>query len=142
LSLLDCARAFAGFRSSRVLAGFFVAILAARIAVGQWSWLDLAVAALLIASQPFAEWLIHVFLLHSKPRKLGPVTIDLPTARLHRWHHENPAVLEAVLIPASPIAAFLLPVMLVMWLLSWPWALPDHRTVPKSETVKTLGARA
>lgn len=216
MTLLDCARAFAGFRSSRVLAAFFVAILAARIAVGGWSWLDLAIAVLLVASQPFTEWLIHVFLLHSKPRKLGPVTIDLPTARLHRWHHENPAVLEAVLIPGSLIAAFLLPIMAVMWLLGWPWVLlggdhlalwltlmtvsvvltatyewshfiihtpyrpksryyrsiwrshrlhhfknehywfgvssdaadrvlgtsPDHRTVPKSETVKTLGMRA
>jgi hypothetical protein len=61
LTLLDCARAFAGFRSSRVLVAFFVAILAARIAVGGWSRLDLAIAALLIASQPFAEWPIHVF---------------------------------------------------------------------------------
>ncbi len=128
VSLRDCARAFFRFRSPRVLAAFLVVFVAARIAVGDWSGLDLAAAALLIASQPFTEWLIHVLLLHSKPRKVGPFTIDLATARLHRWHHRNPALLEAVLIPGSLIAAFLLPVMAVMWLLSWPWALAggDH----------------
>lgn len=123
VTLLDCARAFARFRSPRVLAAFFVVFVVARIAVGDWSWLDLAAAALLVASQPFTEWLIHVGLLHSKPRKLGPWTIDLPTARMHRWHHREPTLLEAVLIPGSLIAGFLLPVVLVMWLLSWPWAL-------------------
>jgi sterol desaturase/sphingolipid hydroxylase (fatty acid hydroxylase superfamily) len=215
LTLRDCARAFFRFRSPRVLAAFFVLFVAARIAVGGWSWLDLAAAAALIAFQPFTEWLIHVSLLHSKPRKLGPWTIDLPTARMHRWHHREPTLLEAVLIPGSLIAGFLVPVFLVMWLLSWPWALlgashlgvwltllivsvlltatyewshflihtpyrprtryyrtiwrshrlhhfknehywfgvssdaadrvlgtnPDHRSVPKSETVKTLGVR-
>ncbi|HEX7058778.1 MAG TPA: sterol desaturase family protein [Solirubrobacterales bacterium] len=123
LTLLDCARAFARFRSPKVLGAFLAVILAGRIAIGDWSWLDLAVAGLLIASQPFTEWLIHVGLLHSKPRRLGPFTIDLPTARLHRWHHRNPTVLEAVLIPGSLIAGFLIPVMLAMWLLSWPWVL-------------------
>ena len=215
LTLRDCARAFFRFRSPRVLAAFLVLFVAARVAVGEWSWLDLAAAATLIALQPFTEWLIHVSLLHSKPRKLGPWTIDLPTARMHRWHHREPTLLEAVLIPGSLIAGFLVPIGLVMWLLSWPWALlgashlgvwltllivsvlltatyewshflihtpyrprtryyrtiwrshrlhhfknehywfgvssdaadrvlgtnPDHRTVPKSETVKTLGVR-
>jgi len=215
LTLLDCARAFARFRSPQVLAAFLVAFLALRAAVGGWSWMDLAIAALLVAAQPFTEWLIHVGLLHTKPREIGGRTIDLPTARAHRWHHRKPTVLEAVLIPGSLIAGFLVPVLFVMWLLSWPWTLlggdhvalwltlmivsvvltgvyewchflihtpyrpktryyrsiwrshrlhhfknehywfgvssdaadrvlgtsPDHRTVPKSETVKTLGVR-
>jgi len=123
VTLLDCARAFARFRSPRVLAAFLVAFVVARIAVGGFGWLDLAVTALLVASQPFTEWLIHVFLLHSKPRRAGPFTIDLPTARMHRWHHREPTLLEAVLIPGSLIAGFLVPVMLGMWLLSWPWTL-------------------
>ena len=128
VSLLDCARAFVGFRSTRVLAGFLAAFLVGRIAVGAWSWADLAVAGLLIAAQPFTEWLIHVGLLHSRPRTVGPVTIDLPTARMHRWHHREPTVLKAVLIPGSLIAGFLVPVAIAMWLLSWPWVLlgGDH----------------
>lgn len=128
VSLLDCARSFARFRSPQVLAAFLALFVAARIAVGGFGWLDLAVGALLIALQPFTEWLIHVFLLHSKPRRLGPFTIDLPTARMHRWHHREPTVLEAVLIPGSLIAGFLVPVALVMWLLSWPFTLlgGDH----------------
>jgi sterol desaturase/sphingolipid hydroxylase (fatty acid hydroxylase superfamily) len=128
ITLRDCARAFIRFRSPQVLLAFLVAILAARIAVGEWSWMDLAVAGGLIAFQPFTEWLIHVTLLHSKPRRIGPLTIDLPTARYHRWHHRKPRILEAVLIPGRLIAGFLLPVMLVMWLVTWPWALAggDH----------------
>lgn len=128
VSLLDCARSFARFRSPQVLAAFLAVFVAARIAVGGFGWMDLAVSALLIALQPFTEWLIHVFLLHSKPRKLGPLTVDLPTARAHRWHHREPTVLEAVLIPGSLIAGFLVPVALVMWLLSWPFTLlgGDH----------------
>lgn len=215
LTLLDCARAFARFHSPQVLAAFLVAFLALRAVVGGWSWMDLVIAALLIAAQPFTEWLIHVGLLHTRPRRVWGRTIDLPTARAHRWHHREPTVLRAVLIPGSLIAGFLVPVLLVMWLLSWPWTLlggdhlalwltlmivsvvltgvyewchflihtpyrpktryyrsiwrshrlhhfknehywfgvssdaadrvlgtsPDHRTVPKSETVKTLGVR-
>jgi sterol desaturase/sphingolipid hydroxylase (fatty acid hydroxylase superfamily) len=121
LTLLDCARAFVRFRSPQVLLGFLALILAARIVVGGWSWMDLAAAGLLVAFQPFTEWLIHVGLLHSRPRRVGPFTIDLPTARLHRWHHRNPRLLEAVLIPGRLIAAFLVPVAVLMWLLSWPW---------------------
>ncbi|HEY7455870.1 MAG TPA: sterol desaturase family protein [Solirubrobacterales bacterium] len=216
LTLRDCARAFARFSSPRVMAVFLAAILAARVSVGDWSWLDLAAGAALIALQPFTEWIIHVTLLHARPRKLGPLTLDLPTARAHRWHHREPRLLEAVLIPGWMIAGFLVPVLLAMWLLSWPWTLlggdhlaiwltlmatscvlvavyewshfiihtpykpksryyrriwrshrlhhfknehywfgvssdaadqilgtsPDHRTVPKSETVRTLGADA
>jgi sterol desaturase/sphingolipid hydroxylase (fatty acid hydroxylase superfamily) len=123
VSLSACARAFARFSSPRVLAAFFAAFLAARIVVGGWGWRDLAVAAGLLAAQPFTEWLIHVFLLHSRPRRLGRFTIDLPTARMHRWHHRNPTVLEGVLIPGALIAGFLVPVTVTMWLLSWPLAL-------------------
>ncbi len=128
LTLLDCLRAFTRFKSPRVLAAFLAAFLVARFAIGGWSWRDAAVAAALVAMQPFTEWLIHVFLLHSRPRKVGPFTIDLPTARLHRWHHRQPTLLEAVLIPGSLIAGFLLPVMLAMWLLCWPLVLVggDH----------------
>jgi hypothetical protein len=214
LTLLDCARAFLRFRSPQAIAAFLVLFLGARIAIGGWTWRDAVAATVLIGLQPFTEWVIHVTLLHSKPRKIGPFTLDLPTARMHRWHHREPRLLEAVLIPGSLVAGFLVPVMAVMWLLSWPLALaggdhlalwltlmavssvlvgvyewshflihtpyrprsryyrriwrshrlhhfknehywfgvssdaadqvlgtsPDHRSVPKSETVKTLGA--
>ena len=128
VTLLDCARAFSRFGSPRVLTSFLLAFLAARIALGDWSWRDPVIAAGLIAAQPFTEWMIHVFLLHLKPRRIGRFTIDLPTARMHRWHHRNPTVLQGVLIPGSLIAGFLLPVTISMWLISWPLALTggDH----------------
>jgi sterol desaturase/sphingolipid hydroxylase (fatty acid hydroxylase superfamily) len=128
VNLLDCARAFLRFPSPKLIATGLAIALAARVAVGGWSWLDLAVAASLVAFQPFSEWLIHVGLLHSKPRKLGPLTIDLPTAQLHRWHHRHPKNLQTVLIPWYGIAAFLPMIAGTMWLLTWPWVLAggDH----------------
>jgi sterol desaturase/sphingolipid hydroxylase (fatty acid hydroxylase superfamily) len=128
MTLLDCARTFIRRPSPKVIGAAIGLALAARLAIGEWSWLDLAVVAMLIGLQPFNEWLIHVGLLHSKPRRLGPFTIDLPTARLHRWHHRNPTVLETVLIPAPLIAALFLLIMATMWLLSWPLSLigGDH----------------
>ena len=107
VTLLDCARAFFRFPSPRLIAAGFAAVLAARIAVGSWSWLDLLVAASLIAFQPFSEWLIHVGLLHSKPRKLGPFTIDPITARRHRHHHRHPTQLDTVLLPWFGVLAIL-----------------------------------
>jgi sterol desaturase/sphingolipid hydroxylase (fatty acid hydroxylase superfamily) len=128
VTLLDCARAFVRFRSPQVLLAFLFLFGTARVAVGGWSWMDLAAGGGLIAFQPFTEWLIHVTLLHSRPRRLGRLEIDLPTARYHRWHHREPRLLEAVLIPGWLIAGFLVPVMLIMWLVSWPWVLlgGDH----------------
>ena len=136
-TLLDCARVFFRFPSPKILALALAAALATRLISGPWSWLDLVVAGLLIAFQPFSEWLIHVGFLHSKPRRLGPFTIDLPTARLHRHHHRHPTLLETVLIPWYGIVAILALIAGTMWLLTWPWVLAggDHTTLFLSATL-------
>ncbi len=128
VTLLDCARVFLRFPSPRLIAAGLAAALAARIAIGLWSWLDLVVAGLLIAFQPFSEWLIHVGLLHSKPRRLGPLTIDPPTAQVHRFHHRHPTALKTVLLPWLGVLFILPGIAATMWLLSWPWTLlgGDH----------------
>jgi len=58
-----------------------------------------AVIPLLLAIQPFAEWLIHVYILHFKPRRIAGRVVDLAIARAHRAHHRDPWVLEHVFIP-------------------------------------------
>src|SRR5689334_4299366 len=76
-----------------------VLCLAARLALGHFGWLDLAVAAALFAAQPFVEWLIHVFVLHHRPRRVLGIEIDFHAAKAHRLHHEDPWNLPFVVIP-------------------------------------------
>ncbi len=53
----------------------------------------------MVASFPLVEWLIHVFVLHWRPKRLGPVTIDPLVARKHREHHRNPRDIPLIFIP-------------------------------------------
>jgi sterol desaturase/sphingolipid hydroxylase (fatty acid hydroxylase superfamily) len=103
LTLADCFRAFAAYTSPRLIALAFAAALAARVAAGHWDWRDPLIALALVAAQPFTEWLIHVYLLHSRPVRFAGRRFDLPAAREHREHHEAPAELGGVLIPTYVI---------------------------------------
>jgi sterol desaturase/sphingolipid hydroxylase (fatty acid hydroxylase superfamily) len=118
LSLGAAARTFARWRSPQVILTLLLLTLAGRIIVGNWSWWDLLVPAIILAAQPFTEWLIHVFLLHFKPREVGGRTVDPLVARKHRAHHADPRDVGLVFIPmpalfglAFGLAAVLLPTM-------------------------------
>lgn len=87
--------------SPRLVAAALAAVLVARGVAGSWSWWDLVIAAALIAAQPFTEWLIHVCILHFKPRRVGRVRIDLDLARKHRAHHTDPSDIGLIFIPWS-----------------------------------------
>ena len=78
-----------------VLVGSFVA----RVAVGDYRWSDLLAPAVYVALFPVQEWLIHVFVLHWKPRQVGPLTVDTQLARKHREHHVAPRDVPLVFIP-------------------------------------------
>jgi hypothetical protein len=103
LTLADCFRAFARHLSPWVIGIALVAAVVARIAAGHWSWRDLVIALALVAAQPFTEWVFHVYLLHSRPVRIGGRRVDLPAAREHREHHAAPADLDGVLIPTPVI---------------------------------------
>jgi hypothetical protein len=75
---------------------------AARLALGPFTWVDLAVAAGLIAFQPFQEWVIHN-LEHLRPRQVLGRTIDLAFMRMHRLHHQDPSNLPLIFIPKRAI---------------------------------------
>lgn len=140
LTLFDCVRSFFGFASPLLIAGGILAALAGRIALGDWGWGDALVAAGLIAFQPFSEWLIHVGLLHTKPRKVGRWTVDLPTARLHRWHHRHPTVLRGVLIPWWGIVTFLVMITATMWVITIPaWLLSGQSHLALTLTASFVG---
>jgi sterol desaturase/sphingolipid hydroxylase (fatty acid hydroxylase superfamily) len=118
LSWRAAAGEFARWSSPQVIAVALAATVAARVAVGRWSWWDLLGPAIVLAAQPFTEWLIHVFLLHFRPRRLGRVAVDPLVARKHRDHHADPKDAGLVFVPMPALlllvlglAAVLLPTL-------------------------------
>jgi hypothetical protein len=85
--------------SPRILLAALGTALGLRIAVGGWSWFDLVPPALLLALWPLQEWLIHVVVLHWKPRRLFGRSWDFAVPRKHRAHHAAPTDLALVFIP-------------------------------------------
>ena len=104
---------------STFLAGAIVARVAMSVqGSGGGSWWELLIPAGLIALFPVIEWVIHVAILHWRPRSLGPVTIDSLLAREHRAHHADPRDLPLVFIPWKALV-WLLPAYVVeAWLLT------------------------
>ena len=70
-----------------------------RIAVGDWRLSDLWGPVILVVMFPVLEWVIHVFILHWRPRKVGGVKVDSELARDHRRHHADPRDIPLVFIP-------------------------------------------
>lgn len=114
---------FAKKPSPIIIGATALTAVVARLWIGQWGWWDLAIPLIIVALEPFVEWLIHVRILHRKPTRLGRFTIDPVTARKHRLHHRNPKDLRIVMVPfqalfpAAPIA-----VALAIWRLDPPQA--------------------
>lgn len=82
-----------------MLAAMLVAALAARLAVGDWRVGDAVVPVVMVAVFPFFEWLVHVCVLHWRPRRVAGLTIDPLLAREHRAHHADPRDVPLVFIP-------------------------------------------
>jgi len=53
----------------------------------------------ILALEPFTEWLIHVFILHFRPKAIAGRLIDPLVSRKHRAHHQDPRDLGLVLVP-------------------------------------------
>ncbi|GAB2723928.1 sterol desaturase family protein [Nocardia thraciensis] len=119
VSLRDAFAVFVRGPSSWIIAGLFVAAVAARLAVGDWQPTDALVPVVMLALFPFAEWVIHVCVLHWRPRTVGRVTIDSLLARKHREHHADPRVTELVFIPWQTFL-WLLPVLVAVAALAFP----------------------
>jgi hypothetical protein len=107
LSLRDCWRDFARRRSPQMIGAAIAGAALLRARQGPPRAGDAKIAAGLVAAEPFTEWLIHVYLLHSRPVRMGGRRFDLPAAREHREHHAQPARLEGVLVPTPVLAGFL-----------------------------------
>jgi hypothetical protein len=64
---------------------------------------------------------LHKYVLHAGPFRLGARTFESGAARAHRLHHENPLDLRATLLHTWTIAV-LVPVHVAVWSLAAPRA--------------------
>jgi hypothetical protein len=123
LTLRGAARIFFATFSARFLTPIVVGVVALRIALGGWRWWDLGIAAIILGAQPFTEWVVHVTVLHWKPRTIGRLTLDPLAARRHRQHHADPKILGLVLVPRRIMVATCLVEVGAFWLITPDWRL-------------------
>lgn len=116
----DVARVFWRYFSPKLIATVLVAAIAARVAAGHWSRRDIFLPLALIAFEPLTEWVIHVYLLHSRPVRIGRRSYDLVAAAEHRAHHRAPAELAGVLVPTYALILFLPTIAAGLYGLSFP----------------------
>jgi hypothetical protein len=102
-SLGSAWREFRTKRGPWVIAAAILTALAVRLALGRPGWPDAAGCVFILVAYPFGEWAIHVHLLHLPPFAFRGRLVELPTARAHRAHHEDPNSLD--LINFSPLEA-------------------------------------
>ncbi len=119
VSLGDAARAFGAHPSPWMIGALLVGAGVARGVVGDWRWTDALVPVVMVAAFPFVEWLIHVFVLHWRPRRVAGVELDSLLARKHREHHADPRDVPLVFIPWQ-VLAWTLPVYVLVALLAFP----------------------
>jgi hypothetical protein len=119
VSLGTAWRAFWRHPSPWMISTSLAAALVARVVVGGGAWWELLVPVALVALFPVIEWVIHVMILHWRPRTLGPVRIDSLLARDHRAHHADPRDIPLIFIPWRALL-WLLPAYVVVALLAMP----------------------
>ena len=112
---------FVTHASPRILLGCLAVAIAARVAVGGLSLLDLLPLAGLALYWPVQEWLIHVFILHAKPKRIFGRTFDGRVPRKHRAHHREPWRLELLFIPLHSFV-YSVPALVGLWWLVTPTA--------------------
>ncbi|MDT5000560.1 MAG: hypothetical protein QOK12_2665, partial [Mycobacterium sp.] len=120
-SLADAAREFWEHPSPWMIGATLPVALTLRIVVGDWQYTDAIVPLAMLAVFPFFEWIVHVFVLHWRPRRVGPVTIDSLLARKHREHHVDPREVPLIFIP-WPALLWVLPVAVAIAVLAFPRA--------------------
>lgn len=116
LSLGEAWSEFVRHPSPWMIGTFLLGAVASRLVVGGGAWWELLIPAGLVALFPVIEWVIHVAILHWRPRSLGPVTLDSLLARDHRAHHADPRDLPLVFIPWRALLWLLPTYVVVAWL--------------------------
>lgn len=118
-SLADAAGEFVRHPSPWLIGATLIASAGARGVAGDWQLTDLLLPVAMLVAFPFFEWLVHVVILHWRPRRFGPVTVDSRLARDHRRHHVDPRNVPLIFIP-WPALLWILPAAVAVALLAFP----------------------
>ncbi|MFF3221302.1 sterol desaturase family protein [Nocardia suismassiliense] len=117
---LDAAfREFLRHPSPWLIGVTLIAAVVGRILVGDWRSTDLLVPAVMLAVFPIFEWIVHVTVLHWRPRQLGPIPIDSELARKHREHHVDPRNIPLIFIPTKTLSVLVV-VLLALAAFAFP----------------------
>jgi hypothetical protein len=119
LSLGGAFREFLRHPSPWLIGSTLAGALIGRIVVGDWQWTDALVPAVMLAVFPIFEWIIHVTVLHWRPRRLGPIAIDSELARKHREHHVDPRDIPLIFIPTKTLSVLVV-VLIAIGALAFP----------------------
>jgi hypothetical protein len=127
-NLGSCWREFFKHFSPRVVLAATGLALVARILVGRWSWHDALVPVVILAAQPFVEWVIHRYLLHMPAFRLFGGRVELYGSVQHRRHHRSPSDLDRVLLKPVEVVSFIVQIAGVAAGLTWAalWLLGGH----------------
>jgi hypothetical protein len=117
--LADAAKGFWRHPSPWLIGTMLVATATARGLVGDWRLSDLWTPLVMLALFPFFEWAVHVCVLHWRPRRVGPLTVDPLLSRKHRAHHVDPRDVPLVFIPWQ-VHLWLIPLVVAIGLLGFP----------------------
>jgi sterol desaturase/sphingolipid hydroxylase (fatty acid hydroxylase superfamily) len=155
LTLREASRIFWRRPSPRIFVGVLAHAILWRIFAGPLSIWDAVVVGLVLALHPLTEWVIHVFILHFRPRRLGRFTLDFRAAKDHRDHHRAPHdarfwfipiqshvtgfvglfVLANLLLPRPLAATLIVAAVAVGLVYEWTHYLCHSRYRPRSEFV-------
>ena len=102
-----------------LIGAFLAGSIAYRATLHSFTWPELIAPVALVVLFPVIEWVIHVGILHWRPRRVGGVPVDSLLARKHRAHHADPRVLPLVFIPWQ-VELWLLPSYVVLGLFAFP----------------------
>lgn len=120
-TLSQAFRQFLEYTSPRILIACLTLAIVARVVVGDFAWGNLIWFVVVIALQPFLEWVLHVFVLHAKPIQVKGHEFDTVVARDHRAHHADPRDLPLVFIPLRWLGYLIVSVLAVGLLIpDWP----------------------
>ncbi|MFT4086820.1 MAG: sterol desaturase family protein [Gordonia sp. (in: high G+C Gram-positive bacteria)] len=103
VTLRGAAREFFRHPTPWMILAYLAGVVIARAAVGGGGLVDLWAPLVFVALFPLLEWVIHVFVLHWRPRTVGRLTIDTLLARDHRRHHAAPRDVDLVFIPTRAL---------------------------------------
>jgi hypothetical protein len=118
-TLSEAWRQFWRHPSPWLIGTFLLGSIGYRAFVHTFRWTELIVPVALVVLFPVIEWVIHVVILHWRPRKVGGVPVDSLLSRKHRAHHADPRLIPLVFIPWQ-VELWLLPSYVAVALLAFP----------------------